>query len=117
VSAISFLLTVCAIPIKIRKSGSFDTTLAKIAVIREAGMRSAIMTTVSGADIAEIPAIIDMATVCRADVFAFARCCPTSFEKSTHIKADEYRALLDVCWRKFDEYKDNGTTFHLKDHL
>jgi radical SAM/SPASM domain protein of ACGX system len=102
---------------KIRKPGSFDATLGKIAVIREAGIRSVIMTTVSGTNIGEIPAIIDLVVARQADVFAFARYCPTSFEKSTHIEPGEYRALLDLCWHKFDEYKGSGTTFNLKDHL
>ncbi|MDR1616805.1 MAG: radical SAM/SPASM domain protein, ACGX system [Syntrophomonadaceae bacterium] len=102
---------------KIRKPGSFDATLEKIAVIRHAGLRCMIMTTVSGANIAELPAVIDVVVNHRADVFAFARYCPTSFEKSAHIKPEEYRALLDACWNKFDEYKNSGTVFNLKDHL
>ncbi|MDR1612176.1 MAG: radical SAM/SPASM domain protein, ACGX system [Planctomycetota bacterium] len=102
---------------KIRRRGAFDATLEKIAVIRGAGIRSAIMTTVSGVNIAEVPAIIDIAVAHHADVFAFARYCPTSFKKSAHIEPDEYRALLDVCWDRFERYKDGGTTFNLKDHL
>src|SRR5699024_928287 len=35
----------------IRKTGSFDTTVEKIAVIRRAGIRCAVMTTVSGTNI------------------------------------------------------------------
>lgn len=102
---------------QIRKPGSFDTTLEKIACICNAGIRSVIMTTVSGANITEIPAIIDLVVAHHADVFAFARYCPTSFDKSTHIEPDEYRQLLDVCWQKFEQYKESGTTFNLKDHL
>jgi len=137
---------------QIRKPGSFDTTLEKIACIRKAGIRSVIMTTVSGTNITEIPAIIDLAVEHHVDVFAFARYCLTSSSqaayrsfpldgeklthfaasprptksddftgtpsiKSTHIEPDEYRQLLDVCWQKFEQYKDSGTTFNLKDHL
>jgi len=102
---------------QIRKPGSFDTTLEKIACIRKAGIRSVIMTTVSGANITEIPSIIDLVVGRHVDVFAFARYCPTSFDKITHIEPDEYRQLLDVCWQKFKQYKDSGTTFNLKDHL
>lgn len=101
----------------IRKSGSFDTTLEKIKCIRQAGIRSVIMTTVSGTNIKEIPAIVDLMVEYNVDVFAFARYCPTSFEKSTHIEPEQYRELLDICWDKFEEYKDSGTTFNLKDHL
>jgi len=102
---------------KIRKPGSFDTTLEKIDCIRQAGIRSVIMTTVSGTNIKEISSIIDLVVSHHVDVFAFARYCPTSFDKSTHIEPEEYRKLLDVCWRKFEQYKDCGTAFNLKDHL
>lgn len=42
-----------------RKPGSFDCTLEKITCIKNAGIRSVIMTTVSGTNIDEIPDIID----------------------------------------------------------
>ena len=29
----------------------------------------------------------------------------------------EYRDFLERIWRKFEQYKDSGTTFNLKDHL
>jgi MoaA/NifB/PqqE/SkfB family radical SAM enzyme len=43
-----------------RKSGSFDCTLDKIAVIKNAKIRAVIMTTVSGVNIKEIAALIDV---------------------------------------------------------
>jgi radical SAM/SPASM domain protein of ACGX system len=101
----------------IRKPGSFDTTIEKIDVIRRAGIRCAIMTTVSGTNIKEIPDIIDLIVSKHADLFAFARYCPTSFEKSTHIEPLEYRDFLGKIWQKFEQYKDSDTTFNLKDHL
>ncbi|MDE6377360.1 MAG: radical SAM protein, partial [Duncaniella sp.] len=61
----------------IRKPGSFDTTIEKISVLRRAGIRCAIMTTVSGTNIDEIPAIIDLVVAHDVDIFAFARYCPT----------------------------------------
>lgn len=101
----------------IRKPGSFDTTVEKISVLRRAGIRCAIMTTVSGTNIDEIPAIVDLVVANDVDIFAFGRYCPTSFEKSTHIEPTEYRDFLDRIWQKFEQYKDSGTTFNLKDHL
>jgi radical SAM/SPASM domain protein of ACGX system len=101
----------------IRKSGSFATTLEKIPLINSAGIKSVIMTTVSGTNIHEIPALIDVVVKNHVDIFAFARYCPTSFEKTTHITPSEYRNLLDTCWHKFETYKDGDTTFNLKDHL
>jgi radical SAM/SPASM domain protein of ACGX system len=101
----------------IRKPGSFDATLGKIQTIREAGIRSVIMTTVSATNVHEIPSIIDLVVEYGVNVFAFARYCPTGKDGDTHIEPDEYRKLLDACWSKFEMYKGSGTTFNLKDHL
>ncbi len=101
----------------IRKPGSFDTTVEKIGVLKRNGIRVAVMTTVSGTNIDEIPDIIDLVVEKGVDVFAFGRYCPTSEEKSTHIYAEEYRDFLDRIWNKFEQHKDSGTIFNLKDHL
>jgi radical SAM/SPASM domain protein of ACGX system len=101
----------------IRKHGSFDTTLEKIKCLRDAGIRCAIMTTVSGTNKDQIPAIIDLVVEHQADIFAFARYCPTSNEKSAHLTPLEYRDVLETCWQKFEQYKDSGISFNLKDHL
>jgi len=61
--------------------------------------------------------IIDLVVEQKADIFAFARYCPTSSEKSTHLTPEQYRDLLEVCWQKFETYKDSETSFNLKDHL
>ena len=101
----------------IRKPGSFDTTVEKIGILRRNGIRVAVMTTVSGTNISEIPDIIDLVVEKGVDVFAFGRYCPTSEEKSTHISPEEYRDFLDRVWHKFEQHKDSATTFNLKDHL
>jgi radical SAM/SPASM domain protein of ACGX system len=101
----------------IRKIGSFDTTIEKIKCIRNAGIDCAIMTTVSGTNKDEIEDIVDLVVENHVDIFAFARYCPTSFEKETHLEPKEYRELLERLWAKFEKYKDSGTTFNLKDHL
>ncbi|MBD5267293.1 MAG: radical SAM/SPASM domain protein, ACGX system [Bacteroides sp.] len=101
----------------IRRKGSFDTTIEKIDVLKRNGIRVAVMTTVSGTNISEIPDIIDLVVEKKVDVFAFGRYCPTSDEKSTRITPDEYRAFLDTVWQKFEQYKDSATIFNLKDHL
>lgn len=101
----------------IRKLGSFDTTIEKIPVLRKAGIDVAIMTTVSGTNKEEMEDIVDMVVENNVDIFAFARYCPTSFEKETHLEPMEYRDILDRLWKKFETYKDRGTTFNLKDHL
>ncbi len=101
-----------------RKPGSFDTTLEKLECIKKAGIRAVVMTTVSGTNIGEIPDIIDTVAN-RADVFAFARYCPTSGEKDTNIEPLRYRELLELCDKKFSEYEELGCTtyFNKKDHL
>lgn len=101
----------------IRKPGSFDTTIEKIPLLRAAGIDVAIMTTVSGTNRMEMEAVVDLVVASQVDIYAFARYCPTSFEKETHLKPLEYRELLDRLWGKFENYKNTGTTFHLKDHL
>lgn len=102
-----------------RKSGSFDCTLEKIGCINRAGIRSVIMTTVSGTNIKEIPDIIDTVVNAGVNIFAFARYCPTSEEKEIGMTPQEYRNLLATCDKKFKKYKEQGckTYFNKKDHL
>ena len=67
-----------------RKPGQLLTvTLEKIACINRAGIRSVVMTTVSGANIErECPDIIDAVASAWAQMcIAFARYCPTSERK------------------------------------
>lgn len=101
----------------IRKPGSFAATLEKIACINRAGLKSVIMTTVSGSNIGEITGIIDLVVEREVSIFGFARYCPTSREKSAHMSPQAYRGLLEACWEKYEAYKDSGTVFNLKDHL
>ena len=91
-----------------RKPGSFACTLEKIGCIKRSGIRAVIMTTVSGANLKEMPDIIDTVVDAGADVFAFARYCPTSEEKDTGITPQEYRELLDTCQHKFNQYEAAG---------
>ena len=102
-----------------RKPGSFDCTLEKIRCIKKAGIRSVIMTTVSGINIKEVPRIVDTVVEKGADVFAFARYCPTGEEKDNGMTPQEYRELLDICYKKFQQYEAKGcaTYFNKKDHL
>lgn len=102
-----------------RKPGSFDSTLEKIECINNAGIRSVVMTTVSGTNIKEVPDIIDCVVKANVNVFAFSRYCPTSEEKDTGMTPLEYRNFLSICDKKFKEYKAKGckTYFSKKDHL
>lgn len=101
----------------IRMAGSFDCTKEKIGTIRRAGIRCAVMTTVSRLNLREIPEVIDLVVEHQVDIFAFARYAPNTFDPDTHVTPAEYRDLLERCWGKFQVYKDSDTTFNLKDHL
>jgi len=102
-----------------RKPGSFDCTLEKIQCINKAGIRSVIMTTVSRANLMEIPAIIDAVVKAGANVYSFSRYVPSGGELDSGMTAQEYRDLLYTCDRKFREYEAEGcnTYFNRKDHL
>ncbi len=102
-----------------RKPGSYRSTLGKIGMINAAGIRSVIMTTVSGRNIDEVPEIIDAVAAAGVKVYAFARYCPTSQEKDTNIKPERYRKLLADCDEIFRAYENAGceTYFNRKDHL
>ena len=106
---------------RFRKPGSYDRTLEAIATIRKSGMHCAIMSTISAANIDEIPELIDVIVEHKADIFAFGRYCPTSEDKAHmetwHVEPERYRDFLGKCWAKYEQYKDSGTTFNLKDHL
>ena len=101
----------------IRMNGSFDCTLDKVRILRGAGIRCAVMTTVSRMNFHEIPELIDLVVAHHVDIFAFARYCPTGLDPEIHVPPEEYRELLERCWSRFEMYKDSGTTFNLKDHL
>ena len=106
---------------RFRKPGSYDRTLEAIATIRKSGMHCAIMSTISAANIDEIPELIDVVVEHKADIFAFGRYCPTSEDKAHmetwHVEPKRYRDFLEKCWAKYEQYKDSETTFNLKDHL
>ena len=102
-----------------RKPGSYDCTLEKIGCIHRAGIRSVVMTTVSRANRAEVPDIIDAAVAAGTDVFAFSRYVPSGGDLDAGMTAQEYRGLLAVCDEKFRRYEAEGcpTYFNKKDHL
>ena len=102
---------------RIRQPGSYDATMAAIPMLREAGIDVAIMATVSKWNVSEIPALVDEVVENKADIFAFARYCPSLADRDTTCSPAEYRNMMDLCWKKFEEHKGCDTTFNLKDHL
>lgn len=79
---------------RIRRPGSYDETLAAIPLLRRAGIHVALMATVSKWNVQEIPALVDVAVEHQADIFAFARYCPSQADRDTTCSPLEYRALL-----------------------
>ncbi len=104
---------------RFRKPGSFRATLEAMELVKSAGMWCAVMSTVSKANMEEIPALIDLVAERGADVFAVGRYCPTSTERAydAHISPAEYCDFLGRCWERFEANRGRGTTFQLKDHL
>lgn len=102
---------------RIRRPGSYAETLAAIPLLKGAGIDVALMATVSRWNVAEIPALIDVAVENHADIFAFARYCPDASSRDSCCSPEEYRQMMTQCWERFEKYKGCGTTFNLKDHL
>lgn len=104
---------------RIRRPNSYDETLAVIPMLRRAGIAVAIMATVSKWNVAEIPALVDVAVEHEADIFAFARYCPSMADRETTCSPQEYKVMMEQCWEKFQKYEAEGcrTAFNLKDHL
>ena len=102
-----------------RKPGSFDATLKAVRTINRAGICSVIMSTVSSSNIDEIPGVIDAAVEAEAEVYSFARYCPTSPGETNGITPERYRDFLAECDEKFTSYESRGckTYFDRKDHL
>ena len=67
----------------------------------------------------DIPLLIDEVVKNKADIFAFARYCPSKEDRDTCCLPEEYHDMMEQCWQKFQKYEGEGckTTFNLKDHL
>jgi len=103
----------------IRRKGSFDETLKKIPVLKKAGIKAVIMTTVSDLNIYQVPDIMDIVARNGASGFSFARYCPTDHTRGNGITPEQYRELFAKCDEKIKELKQkkSSTIFVKKDHL
>lgn len=104
-----------------RMPGSFARTLEAVEMLHDAGIWTAIMTTVSSANMDDVPELIDLAAELGVDVYAFGRYCPTSGQRRDefHIEPLAYRDFLLRCQERIDAHEAAGctTTFQRKDHL
>ena len=77
------------------------------------------MTTVSKANIDEIPELVDIVVKHNVDIFSFARYCPNPEDLDLIPSPEEYHDFLDKMWEKFSYYVNQKahTSFALKEHL
>ncbi|MBR1891858.1 MAG: radical SAM/SPASM domain protein, ACGX system [Clostridia bacterium] len=102
---------------RIRQAGSYDATMEKIPVLQSAGLQVAIMATVSKWNVKEIPLLIDEVVKANADIFAFARYCPSVKDREVCCSPQEYREMLAACDKQFKKYEGGNTYFSKKEHL
>ena len=88
----------------IRKKGSFTATLSKLNCLKQAGIATTIMTTVSKTNINEIPDLVDVIVKYEVDNFAFARYCPNPDDFKNIVTSEEYHEFLGKMWKKFIYY-------------
>lgn len=102
-----------------RKPGSYQATMAAIPLLKEAGIPTVVMTTVSSANLHEMPQIVDAVVKAQADLFSFARYCPSGGDTTNGLTPQAYRDLLYACSDQFRALRSSGchTGFEKKDHL
>lgn len=100
-----------------RKLGSFQATLQAIPLLKEAGIRATIMSTVSLVNYQELPVLTRIIVEQGVDLATFARYAPTQGDTQFNIPPFEYRDFLGRMWEVYSELAEKGTTFPLKDHL
>ena len=86
-------------------------------MIRRAGIRPIIMSTVSKINYREIPALIKLLADKKIYSYDFARYAPTHGDAEHNIGPTESRKFLARVWRAYDKLKNKGVRFHFKDHL
>ena len=104
-----------------RKPGSFQATLDAAKLLKEAGLQTQFMATVSRQNLDDVIACMDIAADVGVSDFTFARYCATSPEKAieSYPTPEEYRAFLLRYYNKKNDYERAGckTRFKMKEHL
>lgn len=103
----------------IRRPGSWRETVDRLPLLKEAGIRTVIMATVSQDNIGEILPLMDRLKTEAVDLFAFARFCNTSSPEGNGIEPLQYRQLLVDARRQIQKIQAQGYFMELspKDHL
>lgn len=100
-----------------RMEGSFDFTLKAIELLHGCGLKPLVMTTVSRVNWEEIPELTRIIVNHHASRCSFARYCPTHGDTESNLTPEEYHIFLNRMWDVYQSLANQGTTFHLKDHL
>ncbi len=102
----------------LRGRGSFAATLGALDRLKDAGLTSCLMTTVTAENASEIPDLARLAAERGADGFAFARYCPVPGASPRMLTPQAFRDLLAVCYPLFTELaRTTSTSYFKKDHL
>lgn len=101
-----------------RKPGSFQKTLEVLPYLKEAGIRTAIMSTVSNINLDEIRPLMELVVQHPVDVYAFGRYCPSD-PSEEKIPPERYHQFLSECDQKVKELETQYRKkfFAKKDHL
>jgi len=107
---------------RLRRKGSFRETLRGLRILKEVGIPSAVMFTVSKENIKKLIPVINLVAKEEVSIFDFARLVPIGKGaqfKDELIEPEEYRSLLLKVLEEYRHLKNNGckTFFGRKDHL
>ena len=91
----------------------YDATMAAYPLLRSAGIDAAIMTTVSRWNYRDIPPLIDEVVKNKADIFAFARYCPSEEDRDVCCSPEEYRDMMEKCYEKFQKIRSGRLRNHI----
>ena len=105
---------------RFRKKGSFDRSIRAIEDLKNVGIRTVLMFTISRQNANELTSIMELASLYSVDVFAFARIC--NYGNGVGLQSfspAEYRTILLDAYKKEKELVSKGskTKFNKKDHL
>ncbi|MEA1909708.1 MAG: radical SAM/SPASM domain protein, ACGX system [Patescibacteria group bacterium] len=103
----------------LRKPGSFQNTLESLPKLKRAGIKTAIMSTVSRMNYSEIPELVRMVSKYEVPRYSFGRYCPIGKETDESLMMEplEYKTFLSDMFDVYSELRNRKTHFTLKDHL
>lgn len=100
-----------------RKRGSFLATSKACEILKRNGIKVTVMSTVSRANMNDIPGVIKHVVNLGVESYGFARYCPTHGDAEDLFSPQEYRMFLNTVWETYSQFADGNTNFVLKDHL